>query len=369
MDPHLNEKRGTTTSTSTTTASEGQLITVYDVELRYYCRVPPEWIVAQPAHSKAYRRENPLTLCPLQHLNIPCADVHRCPHAHFFTLENIEWSEIHTNFIWKSEEEIFYPRLPTGDVLTVYSPNVRPPIDSIPSSRVILTKALQRSATATTPLSHCAHFHFNRMCHRGQECTFVHAAYIRGDREEPEERFDPLNVKRYRPFAPRPNSINGKQNATKGGGAPVRTATSDPNHSVNSSFHERSLSSSKSTELCAAGVPSSLSTVQIHSGRESLRSTSPSTPRFVETHDHLMTHARQMSNSSASSCASPSPGDHPDGNDGVESVETAKCNVSLKAHLKAHYSAKSGELIGYRYNPYAEISPSKDQFQPSVQLS
>eukprot|EP01084_Bolivina_argentea_P063023 115129_1 len=58
------------------------------------------------------------------------------------------------------------------------APNNRAPSQLVPSEMVIVTRGALQRHSGKGPLSHCAHYFYNRMCNRGDRCGFLHCAFI-----------------------------------------------------------------------------------------------------------------------------------------------------------------------------------------------
>jgi len=83
--------------------------------------------------------------------------------------------DIHVNYAWRSLDEVTYERYPPGEILHVAPPNSKITGDVMDAQLALKTKALQ---SHRRPLSHCAHYYFNRTCNLGSECRFIHAVFI-----------------------------------------------------------------------------------------------------------------------------------------------------------------------------------------------
>jgi len=83
--------------------------------------------------------------------------------------------EIHVNYAWRCVEDVEYERFAPGKVLEVVAPNGKSIGDVMDSQMALKTKAL---TSKRRPLSHCAHYYFNRTCHLGADCQFIHAVFI-----------------------------------------------------------------------------------------------------------------------------------------------------------------------------------------------
>jgi len=112
-----------------------------------------------------YDPRNPEGSCPMGarckfvHADATCAPQH----------------EIHVNYAWRSLDEVAYERFASGEILQVAPPNSKATGDVMDSQLALKTKAL---ASHRRPLSHCAHYYFNRTCNLGPECRFIHAVFI-----------------------------------------------------------------------------------------------------------------------------------------------------------------------------------------------
>lgn len=112
-----------------------------------------------------YDPRNPEGSCPMGarckfvHADATCAPQH----------------EIHVNYAWRSLDEVAYERFAAGEILHVAPPNSKATGDVMDSQLALKTKAL---ASHRRPLSHCAHYYFNRTCNLGPECRFIHAVFI-----------------------------------------------------------------------------------------------------------------------------------------------------------------------------------------------
>lgn len=80
----------------------------------------------------------------------------------------------HHNFAWRDVRDVPYQLAPPGRVCRVSSPGTRRVVDELASCALLHTAAFR----GTRPLTHCAHYYFNRQCNLGAECRFVHAVFI-----------------------------------------------------------------------------------------------------------------------------------------------------------------------------------------------
>eukprot|EP00760_Papus_ankaliazontas_P003569 PhM_4_TR11626/c4_g1_i5/m.57177 len=94
--------------------------------------------------------------------------------------------EVHTNYHYRTLEEIVYPTLsedmlPPGTRLKVHDPNQRHLYREYPPRSVLVTQGARdftANPTLRAKLYHCAHFYLKKMCNRGPQCKFIHAATV-----------------------------------------------------------------------------------------------------------------------------------------------------------------------------------------------
>ena len=82
---------------------------------------------------------------------------------------------IHINYAYRSLDDVEYSRFAPGYLLRVSQPNGKAPVAYIPSECCLRTRA---NVAHHRQLSHCAHYYYNRTCHLGDQCQFVHAVYV-----------------------------------------------------------------------------------------------------------------------------------------------------------------------------------------------
>ncbi|KEG08556.1 zinc finger protein family memeber [Trypanosoma grayi] len=87
-------------------------------------------------------------------------------------------SQIHVNYVWRSVERCTYPHLPPGEKIVVLAPNGRQPAETFSSERILVTRGSLNRKSHVGPLSRCAHYYFNRLCNRGENCNFIHTLHI-----------------------------------------------------------------------------------------------------------------------------------------------------------------------------------------------
>jgi hypothetical protein len=156
--------------------SVSQLLEVYDPDFLHVVFVPIEKVVHTPPKSMGVTR---LVLCRNydEENADACIKGPACKFVHA-NVEGCRKQPIHVNYAWRSMEAVTYPRLPPGETLSVLAPNERPPVDEVPSERILVTRGSASRRDGNRTLSHCAHYYFNRMCNRGERCNFVHAVHI-----------------------------------------------------------------------------------------------------------------------------------------------------------------------------------------------
>ncbi|KPA78621.1 hypothetical protein ABB37_06221 [Leptomonas pyrrhocoris] len=156
--------------------SHHPVVNVYDSDFKTLLSIPASQVVHRPHPSLGVSR---LVLCRNYAPENPgnCSKGEMCKFVHA-DIRNASRCSIHVNYAWRSLGLCSYPRLPAGDDLTVLAPNERPPSEVIPSERILVTRGSTNWREHTAPLSHCAHYYFNRMCNRGERCNFIHAVHV-----------------------------------------------------------------------------------------------------------------------------------------------------------------------------------------------
>jgi hypothetical protein len=176
--------------------------------------LPIESLVLCPAFDPAFPS---LTHCPL---GTACRHVHA-------DVTGLPLIEVHVNYAWSCLADVAYPRHEPGELVDVAPPNSREAIDTIDTGFLLRTRALD-STVRRCPLTHCAHYYYNRECNFGCECRFVHAVFL-----------DPSVVSRMR-RAPAPVQLGrGHPPVTTGGLDSVleSSVTLSPTHGA----HQRSI--------------------------------------------------------------------------------------------------------------------------------
>lgn len=172
-----NTRATVTTSTTGRLLVPGTFVEVYDPDFLHVISVASDKILHTPHPSLGVSR---LVLCRNFSIDNPqssCAKAETCKFVHADT-SGAKRHPIHVNYAWRSEDLVQYPRLPAGETLLVLAPNERPPAEEIPSERVLVTRGSLMRKEHDGPLSHCAHYYFNRMCNRGERCNFIHSVLI-----------------------------------------------------------------------------------------------------------------------------------------------------------------------------------------------
>lgn len=153
-------------------------VEVFDPEFKFVKEVPASLVVHLPPARLNITR---LVFCRHYKPGEPysCSMNDGCKFVHAdVDPETLDAHPIHVKYAWRHEDLCTYKRLPAGAVVRVTAPNNRPPVEEIPSERILVTQGSLNHAEAVGPLSHCAHYYFNRMCNRGEQCNFVHAVYV-----------------------------------------------------------------------------------------------------------------------------------------------------------------------------------------------
>jgi hypothetical protein len=168
-------------------------IDLYDPDLTEVCiNTLVSSLAYVPSHDRRERTQQPpYVLCREFVEQSSCALGDECIFVHGSMTEASSLSAslpkpIHVNLKYANLESARYPRLPTGETLTVMAPNGRPPGTQFMSDFVFATQgSLLRNdesrVASRKPLSHCAHYYFNRVCNRGADCSFIHVVCIAND--------------------------------------------------------------------------------------------------------------------------------------------------------------------------------------------
>ena len=146
---------------------------VYTSGFRTMLAIPTADICHLPPSAAAAAR---LVLCSHFRAEDPrsCPMGSRCKFVHADT-RRAQRQDIHVNYAWRRVEECEYERFSGGQTLRVAAPNSKVASDVMDSNMVLRTRAL---AAKRRPLTHCAHYYFNRTCNLGAQCQFIHAVFI-----------------------------------------------------------------------------------------------------------------------------------------------------------------------------------------------
>jgi hypothetical protein len=141
-----------------------------------FVRVPFGAVYSMPPGVTKWTFPSDIILCPA----FKPADASSCPLGQRCAFVHADPMlvvphTIHVNYAWRSLDDVTYERNAPGALLVVSSPNSSGPGDVMDSGMTLRTKAL---SSRRRPLSHCAHYYFNRTCNLGAECRFVHAVFI-----------------------------------------------------------------------------------------------------------------------------------------------------------------------------------------------
>jgi len=149
-------------------------VAVYAPGFKFVLHIPSEKVHHMPPTALNVTR---LVLCAnydARHAQTSCPMGNRCKFVHADVVR-VDKHAIHVNYAWRSLTEVTYERFPTGQILQVAPPNSKVPSDVMDADMALKTRAL---TSKRRPLSHCAHYYFNRTCNLGAECQFIHAIFI-----------------------------------------------------------------------------------------------------------------------------------------------------------------------------------------------
>jgi len=156
--------------------NRNRTVEVYDPSFRSLLTVPKEAIQQLPNASLNISR---LVLCRNYYVEGDCPKGRSCKFVHAdVNHKDVKSTPIHVNYAWRSEELCTYPRQEAGTTVSVLLPNNRLPYELISSDRLLVTIGSTSAVRGEAPASHCAHYHFNRICNRGEKCHFIHALYV-----------------------------------------------------------------------------------------------------------------------------------------------------------------------------------------------
>lgn len=158
-------------------------IEVFDPEFRYVSEVPVSSVTHVPAARLKITR---LVFCKNYSAgNATCNMGPNCKFVHSdVDMSKLHSHSVHVKYSWPTADACTYPRLAAGRTLSVLLPGNKHPAEEIPSDQMLVTRGGNRALNATqaelaaTPLAHCPYYHFNRLCHRGEWCHFIHAVHV-----------------------------------------------------------------------------------------------------------------------------------------------------------------------------------------------
>ncbi|RNF11235.1 hypothetical protein TraAM80_01023 [Trypanosoma rangeli] len=132
-----------------------------------------------------------------------CAVGSNCRFVHAdVDLGTLKAYAVHVNYTWRDEELCMYKRLPPGGFVEVLLPNSKPPAVKFPSECILATRgAYSVSKMKSQTLSHCAHYYFNYLCNRGEDCGFIHAVYVDPSISEVYKRATGRSHRHFVPYA------------------------------------------------------------------------------------------------------------------------------------------------------------------------
>jgi hypothetical protein len=172
---NANEQTARSASTQSLPAASGYTPALVLGDLDAYYNIPTARVIQVPERLLPLES---LVLCPAFDPAFPslteCPLGAACRHVHA-DVTGLPLIEVHVNYAWRSLEDVAYPRHKEGSTVQVAAPNTHCAIDTMDTGLMLRTRAL---SAPRRPLSHCAHYYFNRECNLGCECRFVHAVFI-----------------------------------------------------------------------------------------------------------------------------------------------------------------------------------------------
>jgi hypothetical protein len=165
---------------NTNSRAQGQAptLSLHDPEFKNLITVPLSAVHhLPPAHleisrlvlCRKYDPRNPTESCPMGE---------SCKFVHIdMATPELQVQSIHVNYAYRSLEEVPHERLPAGEQVAVMAPNGRAPSQLVPSEMILKTRGAE-NRNSGKPVSHCAHYFYNRMCNRGERCSFLHCLFI-----------------------------------------------------------------------------------------------------------------------------------------------------------------------------------------------
>lgn len=345
-----------------TTYNHNGTLEVYSPGFRGLLVVPSRDVLhTPPSHLNVTR----LVLCANFDAADPvnsCKMGNRCKFVHA-DVARATHHEVHVNYAWRSVEDVTYERF-SGEALEVAPPNGTVANVTIPAAYVLKTNALN---STRRPLSHCAHYYYNRACNRGPSCNFIHAVYI-----------DPTARDHQR--APVPSQIHPDHNA---GHVPVDPATRRAQRQ-----HHRLMQQLRAAEtmsscgassvagksectrvctcidekgascICCCVSNDARSESSSSCGDHHHRRTSTST-KALKTVVGLQTSRSSGFHSMDDVVPSEDNSSHHEDSDVYPTCEEAMTNSSQAITPRENHSmASSTEGVCYRYNPYSYTNPT-----------
>ncbi|ESL09641.1 hypothetical protein TRSC58_02636 [Trypanosoma rangeli SC58] len=139
-----------------------------------------------------------------------CAVGNNCRFVHAdVDLGTLKAHAVHVNYTWRDEELCMYKRLPPGGFVEVLLPNSKPPAVKFPSEYILATRGpYSVSKMKSQTLSHCAHYYFNYLCNRGEDCGFIHAVYVDPSITEVYKRASGRSHRHFVPYALKPPTVS-----------------------------------------------------------------------------------------------------------------------------------------------------------------
>jgi hypothetical protein len=162
---------------------------VYTKSLNEVIIVPSERVYHVPAKDRL--EHHYATLCDDFDPGLPlsCSRGTSCKYVHA-DVRGLKRSSVHINYAWPSLSHVTYERYSADRTLRVTSPNARCVVDTMHASFVLKTQGLDTAKK----LSHCAHYYYNRVCHLGPECQFVHAIFVDPEAQPGQRAPDPSRL-------------------------------------------------------------------------------------------------------------------------------------------------------------------------------
>ncbi|EAN78651.1 zinc finger protein family member, putative [Trypanosoma equiperdum] len=152
---------------------------VFDPNFKYLYLVPAHFVLHVPPARLNISR---LVICRNYRSGVPnsCAKEESCRFVHAdVDYSTLEAHPIHVNYIWRHEDHCTYERLPAGDVLEVCSQENPQEHELISSELVLVTRGSVAHHNALPhSLMRCPLYTTNRMCSRGERCSFIHTLCV-----------------------------------------------------------------------------------------------------------------------------------------------------------------------------------------------